>query len=164
MSDLGLLSYYLGLEVIQGIDGIKIHQSRYAKRILEESGMWECNSTKYPMGPGLKLMKDDGSTCVDATEYRKTIGCLWYLTHTRPDLAYSVGYASRYMQTPKITHLQAVKQILMYLKGTVDVGIHYRRNGSNNLLGFSDSSFSVDPDDGKGTTGLVFYFDDGPIA
>ncbi|XP_071738889.1 secreted RxLR effector protein 161-like [Rutidosis leptorrhynchoides] len=116
------------------------------------------------MGPGLKLMKDDGSTCVDATEYRKTIGCLQYLTHTRPDLAYSVGYVSRYMQTPKITHLQAVKQILMYLKGTVDLGIHYRRNGSINLLGFSDNSFSMDPDDGKGTTGLVFYFDDGPIA
>lgn len=109
-------------------------------------------------------MKDDGSNNVDATQYRKIIGCLRYLTHTRPDLAYSVGYASRYMQAPQNTHFQAVKQILRYVKGTTDLGIHYRRSGSNVLLGFSDSSFSVDPDDGKGTTGLVFHFDDGPIA
>ncbi|KAD7476886.1 hypothetical protein E3N88_00022 [Mikania micrantha] len=164
MSDLGTLSYYLGLEVIQGKDGIKIKQSCYAKKILQQTGMWECNPTKYHMEPGLKLVKDDGSNFVDATEYRKTVGCLRYLTHTQPDLAYSVGYTSRYMQAPKTTHFQAVKQILRYIKGTVDLGICYRRNGSNTLLGFSDSSLLVNPDDGKGTTGLVFYFDDGPVS
>ncbi|KAD4179873.1 hypothetical protein E3N88_28464 [Mikania micrantha] len=131
MSDLGPLSYYLGLEVMQEDDGIKIKQSSYDKKILQQEGMWECNPTKYPMEPGLKLAKDDGSNLVDATAYRRIVGCLRYLTHSRPDLAYSVGYVSRYMQGPR---------------------------------SFSDSSLLADCDDGKGTTGLVFYFDDGPIS
>ncbi|KAD0040246.1 hypothetical protein E3N88_44886 [Mikania micrantha] len=116
------------------------------------------------MEPGLKLTKEDDSSEVDATEYRKVIGCLRYLTHTRPDLAYSVGYVSRYMQSPRASHYQAVKYILRYIKGTTDLGIHYKKGGSNMLLGFSDSSFAVDLDDGKGTTGVVFYFNDGPVA
>ncbi|KAD0338797.1 hypothetical protein E3N88_44430 [Mikania micrantha] len=149
MSDLGPLSYYLGLEVIQEEDGIKIKQSGYAKKILQQEGMWECNPTKYPMEPGLKLAKDDGSNLVDATAYRRTVGCLRYLTHSRPDLAYSAGYVSRYMQAPRSTHAQAVKQILRYIKGTVDLGIHYKKNGSNSLIGFSDSSLLTDSDDGK---------------
>lgn len=164
MSDLGLLFYYLGLEVLQGQDVIKLKVSSYARKILQQAGMWDCNPAKFPMEPGLKLVKDDASNCVNATEYRRTIGCLRYLTHTRPDLAYSVGYASRYMQAPRSTHLQAVKQILRYVKGTVDLGIQYRRKGNDLLLEFSDSSFSVDLDDGKGTTGLIFYFNNGHIA
>ncbi|KAD7477854.1 hypothetical protein E3N88_00990 [Mikania micrantha] len=68
------------------------------------------------------------------------------------------------MQTPKTTHYQAVKQILRHVKETTDLGIHYQRNGSNKLRGLSDISCLTDPDDGKGTTWLVFYFDDGPIS
>ncbi|KAD4178302.1 hypothetical protein E3N88_26893 [Mikania micrantha] len=164
MSDLGLLSYYLGMEVSQGKDGIKVKQSSYAIKILKQAMMWECNPTKYPMEPGLKLSKMEGGNLIDPTEYRKMVGCLRYLTHTRPDLAYAVGYVSRYMQAPRLAHQQAVKQILRYVKGSTDLGIHYGFNGNDVLIGFSDSSFSVGIDDGKGTTGLVFFFDDAPIA
>ncbi|KAD5960555.1 hypothetical protein E3N88_12027 [Mikania micrantha] len=76
MNDLGLLFYYLGLELNQGKDGINVRKSIYAKKILQQAGMQECNPTKYPMERGLKLKKNDGSCCVDATRYRKTVGCL----------------------------------------------------------------------------------------
>ncbi|KAD4982803.1 hypothetical protein E3N88_19474 [Mikania micrantha] len=144
MSDLGLLTYYLGLEVSQGLE--------------------DCNSTKIPMEPGLKLAKNDEEEEVDAPEYRRTVGCLRYLTHTRPDLMYAVGYVSRYMQSPKAAHHQDTKHILRYIKGTTDMGIHYQREGKGKLVGFSDSSYSVDMDDGKGTTGVVFYFNERPIT
>ncbi|KAF2320628.1 hypothetical protein GH714_029257 [Hevea brasiliensis] len=64
------------------------------------------------MEPKCKLKKQDGEPFVDATEYRRIIGSLRYLVNTRPDLAYSVGVVSRYMDTPTVTHMSAVKQIL----------------------------------------------------
>ncbi|KAD6120359.1 hypothetical protein E3N88_11630 [Mikania micrantha] len=164
MSDLGLLSYYLGMEVNQRRDGISLKQTSYATKVLKQANMWECNPTKYPMEPGLKLSKLEGGNQFDATEYRKIVGCLRYLTHTRPDLSYAVGYVSRYMQAPRTPHQQAVKQILRYVKGSIDLGIFYQFNGNNKLIGFSGSSYSVDMDDGKGTTGLVFFFNDAPVA
>ncbi|KAD4584618.1 hypothetical protein E3N88_22219 [Mikania micrantha] len=164
MSDLGLLSYYLGLEVSQGNQGIKITQTNYARKILKLAGLAECNPTKFPMEPGLRLTKEDDSREVNATEYRKIIGCLRYLTHTRPDLLYAVGYTSRYMQTPRVTHQQAVKHILRYIKGSINLGICYPRGGEGTLMGYSDSSYSADQEDGKGTTGVVFYFNNRPIT
>ena len=49
MSDLGLLTYYLGLEVRQSSDYVMINQEAYARRILKEAAMDECNSTCIPM-------------------------------------------------------------------------------------------------------------------
>ncbi|KAD4179213.1 hypothetical protein E3N88_27804 [Mikania micrantha] len=150
MSDLGLLHYYLGIEVNQGNQGISIKQTGYVVKLLKHAGLMECNATRFPMEPGLKLSKNDEGPNVDATEFRRLIGSLLYV--------------SRFIQPPKQAHIQAVKQILRYLKGSVDLGIHYRGNGSKSLNGFSDSSHMVDSDDGKSTTGLVFYFNDAPIA
>ncbi|KAK1434246.1 hypothetical protein QVD17_11166 [Tagetes erecta] len=164
MTDMGLLHYYLGIEVVQCNDGIKVKQTGYAKKILKEAGMWECNPNKFPMEPGLKLSKEDSGSYTDPTEYRKIIGSLRYLTHSRPDLSYAVGYMSRFMQKPTYTHSQALKQILRYLRGTIDYGVVYPKKGSSVLLGYSDNSHAVDVDDGRSTTGLIFYYDGAPIT
>ena len=100
MTDLGMLSYYLGIEVIQRKGSIVLSQEKYAKKILEEAGMKGCNSTHIPMDAGLKLSKAEKENGVDETEYRRNIGCLRYLIHTRPDLACSIGILSRYMHSP----------------------------------------------------------------
>ncbi|KAD4586182.1 hypothetical protein E3N88_23783 [Mikania micrantha] len=164
MIDLGLLSYYLGIQVTQNNQGIIIQQANYAKKILKEAGLSDCNPTKYPMEPGLKLSKSDEGEEADATTFRKWVGCLRYLTHTRPDLNYAVGYVSRFMQAPKQTHVQALKQILRYVKGSTDLGLVYQRKGSQELHGYSDSSHSTDKDDGRSTTGLIFFYGSGPVA
>jgi hypothetical protein len=46
----------------------------------------------------LKLSRDNMTEEVDATQYRRLMGSLRYLAHTRPDLAFSVGYVSRFIQ------------------------------------------------------------------
>jgi hypothetical protein len=58
MSDLGKLSFYLGIEVEQKEDYIAIKQTGYAKKILSQFGMADCNATKCPMDPGCKLDAD----------------------------------------------------------------------------------------------------------
>ena len=70
MSDLGLLHYYLGIEVAQEDDVITIKQAAYAKKVLKKFGMQECNRTKYPMEPRNHLHKDGEGHPVDAMEYR----------------------------------------------------------------------------------------------
>ncbi|KAD4180022.1 hypothetical protein E3N88_28613 [Mikania micrantha] len=164
MSDLGPLAYYLGIEVQQGQEGITITQTAYVRRILEEAGLSDCNSTKVPMDPGLKLSKTEGGKPVNATNYRRLIGCLRYLLHTRPDLSFAVSLASRYMKEPNESHLLAIKQVMRYIKGTLGYGIKYKRSKDPKLYGYSDSSFGVNQDDGKSTTGWVFYFGDSPIS
>jgi hypothetical protein len=109
MSDMGLLSYYLGIEVDQQQDFIAIKQSIYARKILNQFGMGDCNPTKIPMSPGSRLDEDKSGEPVNETEYRRMVGCLRYLLHTRPDLAFSVGMISRFMKRPTVQHLQAVK-------------------------------------------------------
>ncbi|KAJ0941493.1 putative RNA-directed DNA polymerase [Helianthus annuus] len=164
MSDLGKLSYYLGIEVEQSEKVIVLKQTRYAKKILKSAGMLECNPSKWPMEPKLHLTKDEKGEAVNPTIYRRLIGSLRYLLHTRPDLSYSVGVVSKYMQAPKVCHFLAVKQILRYIKGTVGYGLKYERGGDGNLIGFSDSSHGMDLDDRRSTTGTVFYHANNPVT
>ncbi|KAJ9546687.1 hypothetical protein OSB04_019230 [Centaurea solstitialis] len=129
-----------------------------------EARMENCNATLCPMEPGLKLSKAENEPEVEATYYQKLVGCLRYLLHTRPDLTYSVGEVSRYMQSPRESHARAIKQILRYLKGTTSFGINYERGNDMNLVGYSDSSHNDDVDDGRSTTGHVFYLGTSPIT
>lgn len=66
-TDLGKLTYYLGIEVEQGNDFIELKQSAYARKILEKAGLSKCNSTKYPMDPKEQITKDEGGKLVDIT-------------------------------------------------------------------------------------------------
>jgi hypothetical protein len=102
MSDLGVLSYYLEVEVKQGQHSIKLLQGAYTKKILERAGMGACNPCATPMETRLKLSKKSSSPVVDATEYRSLIGSLRYLMNTRPDMAFTVGYLSRFMEDPSV--------------------------------------------------------------
>nr|GEV88543.1 zinc finger, CCHC-type [Tanacetum cinerariifolium] len=109
MSDLGLLAYYLGIEVTQIIGDISIKQSAYANKILKEAGI-------------------------------------------------------RFIQEPQEQHMKAIRQVLRYVKGTKDYGITYKHNGGNKMHGFSDSSYGVNTQEGKGTTGIIFYYGESPIS
>nr|GEV25883.1 ribonuclease H-like domain, reverse transcriptase, RNA-dependent DNA polymerase [Tanacetum cinerariifolium] len=148
MSDLGLLAYYLGIEVTQTGGVITIRQTCYINKILKETSMMESNDTKIPMDPDTKLVKAEDGNSVDTTYYRSLIGSLRYLLHTRPDLSYSVRLLSRFMQDPKDHHLKAIKQ----------------KEGGYKITGYNDSSYGINTDQGKGTTGIVFYFRESPIT
>jgi hypothetical protein len=94
MSDLGLLSFYLDIEVRQDTGGITLRQTHYARKILEMAGMVDCKAAATPMEERLRLSRDSTTEVVDATKYRRIVGSLWYLVHTRLDLAYDVRYVS----------------------------------------------------------------------
>ena len=60
---------------------------------------------------------------VDVTLYRSMIGCLLYLTGSRPDIAFNVDICSRFQSNSKVSHLNAVKKIIKYVGGTCDYGL-----------------------------------------
>jgi hypothetical protein len=117
-----------------------------------------CNPCHVPMENRLKLSKNDKTPSVDKTKYRSVIGSLRYLVNTRPDIAYSVGIVSRYMEDPKASNWAAVKQSLRYLSGTVNYGCIYRKLNTSEarLTGYTDSDLAGDVDDRKSTSGSVF--------
>ena len=164
MSDLGKLTYYLGIEVDQHSEGITLRQERYANKILDETGMQDCNAVYVPFDPSLKFSKAHEESSVNEKDYRRTIGCLRYLLHMRPDPSFAVGVMSRYMQAPKTSHAAAIKQILRYLKGSLTYGLTFKCAAEVRLIGYSDASHSVDEDDGCSTTGHVFYLLNSPIT
>lgn len=112
MSDLGKLTYYLGIIVCKSEKRIWLKQDRYARKILEETCILECNSLQVPMDQNVKLLKSPKERSIGKKEYRRNIGFLRYLLHIRPDLSYSTGVFSRYMQEPKESHSLALKQVL----------------------------------------------------
>ena len=87
-----------------------------------------------------------------------------YLTTTRPDLMFIVSLISRYMERPTESHLLAVKRALRYVKGTVSFGIFYKKGGSEELIGYTDSDYAGDQDDRKSTSGYVFLMSSGAIS
>jgi hypothetical protein len=155
---LGLLSFYLGIEVHQDSSDISLRQTAYAKRIVELGGLTGCNPAYTPMEERLKLSRDSTAEEVDATPYQRIVGNLRYLVHTRPDLAFAVGYVSRFMQRPTTEHQQAVKRILRYVEGTTNYGLHYPRcPGVQHFIGYSDSDLAGDSDTSKSTSGMLFF-------
>jgi hypothetical protein len=81
MSDLGLLSYYLGIEVKQGESQITLSQGAYARKILGV-GMQNCNSCDTPMECRLKLSKKKEGDALNPSAYRNIIGSLRYIVNT----------------------------------------------------------------------------------
>ena len=132
-------------------------QSTYAAKILEAADLSECKSSCTPMEPQLKLSKLSSAPTVDAMFYRSIVGSLRYLVNSRPDLAYSIGYISRFMENPTTKHLGAVKRVLRYVAGTLHYGCHYKQKKGAQLVGFSDSDLAGDVDTRKSTTGVLFF-------
>jgi hypothetical protein len=76
----------------------------------------------------------------------------------RPNLAFVVGYVSRFMQRPTTEHQQAVKRIIRYVEGTVDYVLHYPRcPDAEHFIGYSDSDLAGDIDTSKSTSGTLFF-------
>jgi hypothetical protein len=164
MTDLGKMRHFLGVEVIQDSQGIFMCQHRYAKEVLERFGMENSNAVCSPMVTGTKLSKHDQGNEVDSTQFKQIIGSLMYLTATRPDLMFAVNMIARFMEHPVETHMMAAKRILRYLKGTMELGILYKKGESRKLLAYSDSDYGGDIDDRKSTSSYVFMLGSGAIA
>nr|GEY74398.1 retrovirus-related Pol polyprotein from transposon TNT 1-94 [Tanacetum cinerariifolium] len=120
MSMMGQMSFFLGLQVSQSLGGIFINQSKFALEILKKFGMDSYDSVDTPMVDRLKLYEDLSGIPVDQTRFRSMVDSLMYLTASRPDLVFVVCMCARYQAKPTKKHLEALKRVFRYNKGTIN--------------------------------------------
>ncbi|XP_021717945.1 uncharacterized protein LOC110685730 [Chenopodium quinoa] len=116
MKDLGVLKYFLGLEVARSKQGIYICQRKYSLDIISETGLLGAKPADFPMEQNHKLALAEGRVLEDVEKYRRLVGRLIYLAITRPDLAYPVHILSQFMQNPREQHWEAALRVVRYLK------------------------------------------------
>lgn len=156
ITDLGVLSYFLGLEVNQDVKGIHIAQKKYTEDLLKEYSMQQCKAVPTPLNSSEKLQQVDGSGKAIPKRYRSLIGRLIYLTHTRLDISFAVGVLSQFMNYPSNKHYAAGKRVLSYLVGSVGCDLWYSAAGEWKLEGYSDNDWGGCVEDRKSTTRFVF--------
>ena len=100
MSDLGKLSYFLGMEFQMSKQGMVLHQKKYVNEILKRFRMDDSNPASSPVEPNLKLEKHGEEDKVDVTLFKQIVGSLRYMCNSRPDIGFAVGLVSRYMSEP----------------------------------------------------------------
>ena len=118
--------------------------------------MVDCKPMSTPLEAKTKTSSND-VLLKDPSYFRGLVGALQYLTLTRPDLSYSVNYASQFMHAPTVVHLKMVFRILRYVKGTIDIGLHFTSNTTLDLCAFSDADWAGSSTTRRSTTGYCTF-------
>ncbi|GKE48859.1 hypothetical protein Tco_1480117 [Tanacetum coccineum] len=107
-----------------------------------------------------KLDEDLSGIPVDQTRYRSMVGCLMYLTASRPDLVFAVCMCARYQSKPTKKHLDAVKRVFWYLQGTINMGLWYPKDTAMALTAYADADHAGCQDTRRSTSGSAQFLGD----
>nr|GEU83995.1 hypothetical protein [Tanacetum cinerariifolium] len=135
-------------------------KAKYALEILHKHGMDKGQSIGTPMATKPKLDAYLSGNPVDQTDYRSKIRSLMYLTSSRPDIVQAVCFCARYQSRPSKKHLEKVKRIFRYLRGTVNMGLWYSKGSSFDLTAFLDVDHAGCIDSRKITSGGIQFLGD----
>jgi hypothetical protein len=152
LKDLGQPSHFLGVEIIPTKSGLFLTQHHYIRDILHRANMADSKPVSTPMATTFCSTSTPDATTCDSSEFRSILGSLHYLSITRPDIAFSVNKLAQNMQAPTVTHMQALKRILRYLKSTISHGLHLTKSLNKSLIGFCDADWAGDSLDRKSTS------------
>ncbi|GJX56489.1 hypothetical protein Tco_0286386 [Tanacetum coccineum] len=101
--------------------------------------MDSCDPVDTPMVDRLKLDEDPLGIPVDQTRFRSMVGSLMYLTASRLDLVFAVCMCARYQASPTKKHLEALKRVFRYLRGTINWGLWYPKDTAMALTAYADA-------------------------
>ena len=170
MSDLAELHFFLGVhfERDRRSRTITIHQRSYIETILERFGMADCKpiATRLDAKTSLvKLLEEEYEEHLHKMKdilYQEAVGSLMYLTAaTRPRICGKRG-KSVYVQTGSL-HWMAVKQIIRYLKGPIDMRLCIGGKDIN-VKGYLDADWAGDVENRRSTSGYVFFVGEGAAS
>ena len=164
MKDLGLLKYFLGIEVARSNEGIFLCQRKYTLDIIAESGLLGACPAGFPIEQNHSLATANGDLLQDPEIYRRLVGRLIYLSFTRPDLAYTVHILAQFMQHPRRQHWEAALRCVRYLKGCPGQGILLSADCDLHLTGWCDSDWASCPLTRRSLTGWLVFLGASPIS
>ncbi|KAI3698878.1 hypothetical protein L2E82_42771 [Cichorium intybus] len=117
--------------------------------------MLGCKPASTPMEQGKKLQSKGEP--VDKGRYQRLVGKLLYLAHTRPDIGFAVGMVSRFMNSPTVQHMEAVYQILRYLKQSPGSGLLFKKTSCKEVEVFTDADWGGSSVDCRYTIGYCTF-------
>lgn len=141
ITDRGTVQHCLSLEFSVQRGEISVKQSAYTRDVLERFGMSDARPVSTPMEAGtyLEVKGELGDTDEMELPYRELIGALMYLSVcTRPDISFAVSYLSQFSNAYGKEHWVSAKRVLRYLRGTIDVGLRYKKTGKT-AVGYVDA-------------------------
>lgn len=183
--DLGLASKFLGMNIYQDDKRIKIDLKDYWKKVFSEIKLEEfapdCAPLKTSNDRNRKPKKDfvlknipykkldlydiTNSEPGNEFEFRSLIGKLLFAANSvRPDLSFRISQLAQFLNSPTKNHLLAVKHVLKYVEGTLDMGLtYYKKSGPSIIEGYSDSDWANHRSTSKSTTGNLFVINNTPL-
>eukprot|EP00253_Pinus_taeda_P035597 PITA_35597 len=126
MKYIGLMHYFLGMEVWKKDGEVFVSQGKYANEIFRRFHMEKCKPMQTPLVGNWR--KEDATS----------------------------GELSQAMVQPTKLFWKAAKHVLRYLRGTSQYGLWYRRSEGVKLQGFTDADWAGSPSDQKSTSGGIF--------
>ena len=173
--DLGVPEKIVGINIQVNNEGISLDQALYTKGIVTEGmGSTDVRKVHTPLDPGIDSStrrEDEEELDVTRFPYARILGKLMFLAGmTRPHISCSVRELSRRTSSPCMRHWRGLQHLLRYLAGTIDVGIHYRRDHTNSdedkstLIGYSDSDWGGDTESRRSVTGYLLLVNGSPVG
>ena len=168
MKDLGDAKRILGINIVRDRNKstLVLNQISYVEKILSKFNMSSAGPTNVPLASHFVLSKYQSPTTdteidkMKKVPYSSAIGSVMYLmVSSRPDLAYAMSCLSKYMSNPGMPHWKALQWLLKYLISSMKFGLTFSKCSEGvKLVGYVDSNYANDRDNGKSTTSYVFTF------
>ncbi len=164
--DLGDLNHYLGIQVNRREDGsFQLSQSTKITAILERFGMANAKGASIPIDAAYSKLSGEYDLLPNNHQYREAVGALLYVaTTTRPDIAAAMSILCRRVSTPRQRDWTAVKQVMRYLKQSINLKLEISANTKGKLVGYVDADWAGDMTDRKSTSGYIFQFGGSAIS
>ncbi|KAI3755837.1 hypothetical protein L1987_55646 [Smallanthus sonchifolius] len=164
MKDLGLLRYFLGIEVAQSKKGYLLSHTKYISDLFHRARLFDNRIADTPLETNARYSPTNGVPLSDPSIYRTIVGSLVYLTVTHPDIAHVIHVVSQFVTAPTSVHWGAVFRILRYLRGTQFQSLLFPSTSFLELRAYSDADWDSDPNDRKSTTGFCIFLGDSLIS
>ncbi|CAL1379865.1 unnamed protein product [Linum trigynum] len=164
IKDLGVLKYFLGIEVARSRTGMVLSQRKYTLDILKDAGALAVKPCSFPIEQNHHLTRIEGPAAKDPSGFRRLVGRLQYLTVTRPDIVYAVNILSQAVHSPRQEHEDAAQRVLRYLKGAPGRGLLFPTGGTLSLTAYCDADWGGCQHTRRSTTGYFIRLGDSPIS
>jgi hypothetical protein len=139
--------------------------------MLNRFNMQDSKKGFLPMSHGITLRKKQCPMDLDEQErmrvisYTLAIGSILYaIICMHPDVSYALSATSRYQSNYGDAHWTIVKNILKYLRSTMEVLLVFGGEEELVVKGYNDASFQTYADDSKSQSGFVFCLNGGAMS